>query len=433
MATSTTALINQVREHLEAPMTLEAASTQAQALDDIQAAERLKSALSAFQARRTADLAEQRETAEKQRGVPKSRRCKGLAGEIALARGDAPARGTHHLALAQALTKDLRHTMAALAQGRIQEDHARAVTKETEWLNQRDRRTVDQLIDKDFDGVGPRKLGNIVRDHAQRLDPKTATNRLADAESKRRVYVKPLDNGMGELRGVLPLPQAVAIFENLRATALRKLNAGDSKDAAGQKRSRDQLMADTLVERGTGQQSADTVPTQINLVMDQETLFDAADTPAWLTGHGPIPAGAARTWLSNPDMKVFVRRIFTRPQDQQLVALESRSREFPVGLRHMLFLRDDTCAVPYCEATIQDADHRQPVRLGGATTFQNGSGLCGACNQRKENIGWKHTGDAHSLTVTTPTGHQYSRPTRRLKPPEQTGYWPWQPRGPTTS
>src|SRR5699024_5807487 len=145
-------------------------------------------------------------------------------------------------------------TMAALAQGRIQEDHARAVTKETEWLNQRDRRTVDQLIDKDFDGVGPRKLGNIVRDHAQRLDPKTATKRLADAESKRRVYVKPLDNGMGELRGVLPLPQAVAIFENLRATALRKLNAGDSKDAAGQKRSRDQLMADTLVERGTGQQ-----------------------------------------------------------------------------------------------------------------------------------------------------------------------------------
>ena len=54
--------------------------------------------------------------------------------------------------------------------------------------------------------------------------------------------------------------------------------------------------------------------------------------------------------------------------------------------------------------------HYPPVK-GGPTNWQNGSGLCAACNQIKENTGWRHEATPEQLTVTTPTGHQYAKPT----------------------
>lgn len=107
-------------------------------------------------------------------------------------------------------------------------------------------------------------------------------------------------------------------------------------------------------------------------------------------------------------MQVFLRRVFTRPEDHQLVALESRGRAFPPGLRRMIMLRDDRCRTPFCDAPIRDIDHSRPVRKNGSTTYNNGSGLCARCNQIKENTGWRHQGGPESLEVTTPTGHTYT-------------------------
>ncbi len=418
MADITAAVLNQFLEALNAPETLGTALTETEALDNIQVAERIKSALSAFQARRTAHLQTLRYEAEKARGIPASRRCKGLAAEVALARGDSAARGSQHLALATSLLKHMPNTLAALSQGQIHEEHAQAVTKETEWLNARHRRVVDGLITNDFEGNGPRKLGNIVREHAQRLDHKSSTKRLTAAEAKRRVYVKGTDNNMGQVTAILPLQQAVAVEQSLRDTATSMLSTGHSKGPNGERRTRDQIMADEFVARTTGQATAAAVPTQLHLVMTDDALFGKGQEPAWLVGHGPIPAASAKAWLANPDMEAFLRRVFTRPEDNQLVALDSRSRFFPQSLRLMVALRDDTCRAPYCDAQILNTDHTTAVKDGGSTHWNNASGLCGACNQIKENTGWKHTGDPESLTVTTPTGHTYTRRTRSLKPLE---------------
>src|SRR5699024_9316400 len=92
-------------------------------------------------------------------------------------------------------------------------------------------------------------------------------------------------------------------------------------------------------------------------------------------------------------------------------SLESRRRHFPKALRRMVVLRDDTCRTPYCDGSIQDIDHALPAREGGPTNWQNGSGLCAACNQIKENTDWRHEATPEQLTVTTPTGHQYAKPT----------------------
>ncbi|WBL17943.1 hypothetical protein [Citricoccus sp. NR2] len=42
--------------------------------------------------------------------------------------------------------------------------------------------------------------------------------------------------------------------------------------------------------------------------MSDAALLGDDDTPAWLTGHGPIPAAAARQWLGDERGEVFIMR-----------------------------------------------------------------------------------------------------------------------------
>src|SRR5699024_9401545 len=91
------------------------------------------------------------------------------------------------------------------------------------------------------------------------------------------------------------------------------------------------------------------VPAEIQVVMTDEALFADGDTPAWVTGHGPIPAQLAKRWLAMPETEVFLRRVFARPGDQQLVGMESRRLVFPGSYCSLVVLRYDTFRTPYCE------------------------------------------------------------------------------------
>jgi hypothetical protein len=196
------------------------------------------------------------------------------------------------------------------------------------------------------------------------------------------------------------------------ATANAAGDAGAAEPTEGQSLSREQTMADIFVELLTGQTTATGVRAEVVVVMDDATLFGDADVPAWVPGHGPLPSRMVKDWLADPEAATFIRRMYTRPSDGQLVALESRRRRFPEGLANMILLRDDTCATPGCNSPIEDADHRQPWAAGGPTSWANATGLCKRCNQRKENRGWTYTGTIDELTVITPTGHRYTVGTR---------------------
>src|SRR5699024_8128725 len=130
-----------------------------------------------------------------------------------------------------------------------------------------------------------------------------------------------------------------------------------------------------------------------------------------ITCHGMLPDMMMIVCLAEPLLKACRRRVYTRPSYGHLVAMESRRRAFPAGLAKMLKLRDDTCATPFCNNPVEEADHRRPWAQGGATSWDNATGLCRRCNQRKENRGWTYSGTPDELTVTTPTGHQYTVPT----------------------
>ena len=64
-------------------------------------------------------------------------------------------------------------------------------------------------------------------------------------------------------------------------------------------------MADTLVERVTGQATAAAVPVEVQLVMTDTTLLADDPTPAHVHGYGPVPAPWARAWLADTTAAVL--------------------------------------------------------------------------------------------------------------------------------
>jgi hypothetical protein len=211
---------------------------------------------------------------------------------------------------------------------------------------------------------------------------------------------------MAALSALLPAAQGVAVWATLGRVA-------DARTAQGDPRTRTQIMADTLVERVTGQTRAEAVPVAVNLVVSDQALLDGGHEPAWLQGYGPIPADLTRhlTHQAVQDSLASLRRLYAAPATGRLVALESSARTFPQGLALLLDLRDRTCRTPWCDAPIRHHDHVLRSAVGGPTTETNGQGLCEQCNHAKEAPRWRSrpgTGppdSLHTVETTTPTGH----------------------------
>jgi len=187
-------------------------------------------------------------------------------------------------------------------------------------------------------------------------------------------------------------------------------------------------MADTLVERTTGV-AGGASSVEVQLVMTDRTLFQGDSEPARLTGYGTVPAEwARRAALSglpevnglpdskgptgNEELTTWLRRLYTAPGTGELVAMDSKARFFPPGLRRFIQIRDDVCRTPYCDAPIRHDDHIVDWHNDGPTTAANGQGLCEACNHTKEIPGWSAKplpipGARHTVQLITPTGHTY--------------------------
>ncbi|CAM3041097.1 hypothetical protein PSET11_02895 [Arthrobacter ulcerisalmonis] len=212
---------------------------------------------------------------------------------------------------------------------------------------------------------------------------------------------------MTYLTALLPVAEGVAAYAALTRHA-------DTLKSAGDERSRQQIMADALVERTTGTPSGISGVT-VNLVMTDRTLFQGDAEPARLSGYGIVPAGWARARLGGgaaDSLQVWLRRLYTAPGTGELMALESQARLFPPGLRRFIDIRDHTCRTPYCDAPIRHVDHVLSSQNGGTTAASNGAGLCEACNYTKQLPGWKAKADlrpgrTHRIRLSTPTGHLY--------------------------
>ncbi len=326
-------------------------------IDAIAVLERIKGAAAAAQARFTAAFKASQLQTQQAAGVRRGDLGKGIGAQIALARHESPHRGARLVGLADALVNEMPHTMAALTAGEISEWRATLVARETACLTRQDRREVDTRLAGCLGRLSDRAVIAAARTLAYALDPASVVARSARAAEERRVTIRPAPDTMTLVSALLPAAQGVAAFATLT-------RAADTQRAAGDTRSRGQLMADTLVERLTGQTTADQVPVEIQLVMTSHTLLTADHTPARLAGYGPIPAATARALIRGLDARTraWVRRLFTDPHTGQLSALETTRRLFDGPLRRAVIIRDDYCRTPWCGAPIRHLDHPIPRR-----------------------------------------------------------------------
>jgi len=390
----------------------------AERIDQIRLLEQIKAAAAAAQARISVAFDASQRLRAAERGLPAAAQGQGIAGQIALARRESPFLGARHLGLAKTLVAEMPHTLAALTRGEITEWRATLMARETAELSREDRIAVDAEVGPDLAELGDRQVAHRAREAGYRLDPHALIRRTARAESERCVTLRPAPEAMSYLTAALPLAQGVEVYATLRRCADSLVGTGAS---AG--RTRNQIMADTLVARVTGRERATGTPVEIHLVMTDRAVLGGDDEPGQLgdeiTGHGPVPAWLGRRIVREAE-RAWIRRLYTTPSGD-LVTTDSRRRLFQGKLRRLLVARDRLCRTPWCDAPIKHLDHPVPVTRGGTTTRLNAQGLCERCNYAKDAVDWwvradpQHAG-RHRVLITTPTGHIY-----RSEPPVPPG------------
>ncbi|MGD7705957.1 DUF222 domain-containing protein [Microlunatus sp. Y2014] len=429
----------------------------ARRIDLITQLERLANTVRGAQAALTNDLDRSQRARQAERGVPTARRGRGVASQVALARHESPHLGQRHLELATVLHREMPHTLRALRTGHISEWRAMILVRETACLSREHRAVIDARLAADpvlLGRYGDRALIAEVVKLSCELDPEALVARRRTAEKSRHVRLRPAPDGMAHFSAMLPVADGVGLLATLEHLA-------EAAVATGDPRTRGQLMADTLVERVTGRRaslapatesepdesgpgpatdasgtafgraaraitwddcdtartdraSADNggdLPIMVNLIMSPEQLLGAADGAAYVEGYGFVDADLARS-LAKRD-QVWLRRLFTEPDSDALATQESRARLFPEALKRLIRFRDRTCRTPWCDAPIRHIDHAVDHADGGPTSFENGQGLCAACNHAKQAPDWRARptrgpDGRHQVTTNTPTGHSHT-------------------------
>lgn len=419
-----TSKVAAVRDQLsEAAIAPGAAGSSAELIDLIAALEDLKTVACGVQAEATVTFDARRRSEQAAAGVSGRLQGRGVANEIALARKESPHRGQVLLGMAKILVSEMPHALARMRDGSLSEFRATILARETACLQVEDRLSVDRELCADpraLDGVGTRELAGRVRRMVAELDPGAVARRARKAESERGVTVRPAPDTMGYLTALVPVAQAVAVYAAL-------LEEADRLRAAGDPRSKSQVMADLLVTRCTGvpdtgtEDHAPAVPVCVNITMP-DTALAGGHAPAEVSAGGVapdvIPAEIARLLAAramDAGLGNWFRGLY-RNQFGKLVAMTSRQRRFPEGLAQFLaFQGGGICATPWCDAPIRHSDHIQPVDEGGETSADNGQGLCEACNHAKQAPRWQQNpiqrGQGRPrIETTTPTGHRYRTP-----------------------
>ena len=414
LAGSTPAVLVRVREVADLLAGPGEPMTQEERAATLAELERLKNVCAAAQAAVTVDLDEQaavdRQAREGELGHRRRER-EGVTLEVSLARRVSPQRSRSLIRLARALHDRLPQTLEAFREGRISEWAASLVEKETRDLTDEQAREVDARLAPTLGTCSEGRLARRAASLAYEADKRGFLQRHAKAVADRYVSIRPAADGMVRLSGLLPLAEGVALHRSLEEHARSARLAG----AAGTQQGGDgpppgqdgapghddsptvaQLRADELIRRVTGvDPSREGMPVEIGLVMTDRALLDEGEDPARAPGYGPVPAALARMIATSGSTRsvdvtkasAWLRRLLLDPVDSTLAEVDGRRRLFSGPLRRFVIARDQECAMPYCHAPIQDVDHVTRARDGGATTADNGQGLCRACNLDKETEG----------------------------------------------
>ena len=211
---------------------------------------------------------------------------RGIAEQIGLACRISPSVAARRLATARAWWFELPDTYRQLSSGELSEPIAEQVVTETRHLDPERRGHVD----KQLHATGIARLGFKAATACIRQDRLPGGPGRLYAAGPHRTQTSPRQHPAGTRHHGYAhrLSAGGAGHRLLRRTPPH----ADSAVAGGDGRTRDQIMADTLVERITGQTRATDINIELQLMMPLETL----DRPryhrtATIPEYGPLPAG----------------------------------------------------------------------------------------------------------------------------------------------
>jgi hypothetical protein len=351
------------------------------------------------------------------------------AEEIGLALNISVTRAQQQLTLARDLHRVHRDLREALELGQVSAFVASMVAQATRKLPDDARIAIDEAVTSDAVEQPAGRAIAAARARVSEADD-YAENAAARAVAERRVYLKPLDDGLALFGAVLPADDAMRAFTRCDDAARRARRAGAPDNL-------DQLRGDNFVDimlrfpeptprpSTAGRQddgdapehsSAPARPVSVSVVISLSSLVGLDSRPGWLDGYGAITPGTAQRIIAGGDP--ILRRLLCDPvTGATLVADPTRYTPSP-ALAHAVSCRDRRCRLPVCEARIQHLDHIQARVDAGLTTRDNLHGLCVRSHLAKHHPGWRVTGDADdAVTWQTPTGHRYTS-----LPPPATGY-----------
>ncbi|WP_114856391.1 HNH endonuclease signature motif containing protein [Brachybacterium sp. YJGR34] len=351
--------------------------------------EGLSMAMSALQARALVQLesAVMQDCLEREETPRTARKVARAEASRALRRSRSSAGRT--MATCRRLVQSMPGMLTALAEGRVTAESSHRVGRVMGPASPELRGQVDEILAAHvpyLEDCGPREWGAEAEKVLHGLDPDGAAARHHQARRERSVTVRRTEHGMGVLTARLPGLDAARIRKGLSHAAEKARAEGDRR---GHQQIMADLLADALIGRGDG---VDPTALDIGVIItDRSLLAPRHADAATIEGFGPVPHEHIRDEMrralvteEDSDLALTLRRLYTDPEDGQLVAVESRSRAFPPALSRLLLWSHESCRAPFCDADIRHNDHIVPWSQGGPTSRDNGNGLCAGDNQKEE-------------------------------------------------
>ncbi|PRA06042.1 HNH endonuclease [Arthrobacter sp. MYb229] len=406
-------------------------TTLTQTIDDL---ERLKASCSAAQAKLAYHYEKTVVRDHEDRGIHIDHSARGAAATIAINRRQTTHGACNYLTSCRILNEDTPHLAHAFEQGELTERQILAITAPLQEIDTNPRREFDALFATHpdmFNHLGPNAITDTVRKFTERYQSSEKAIQAEDEAAKRYIRFRKGKNCV-MLSAKLPLIEGTALAKSITQRAKAIHRTGNDP------RTKKQLQADMLIcSQLNGFPPKIPLFLDVKLIMTDKALFLGDREPANLPGYGMLPAqyarelvAGARVDLEDPfhlsrhddelNRRIFtfpeIQRIYTAPGNQDLIAMDSKAREFPESLKEFIRIRDAHCQTPYCNGVPEEIDHVVQHHLNGPTTVHNSSFRCSFCNKAKELPGWYEKVDPylpHSIVIDTGDGRTY----RSLAPP----------------
>ncbi|WP_240309719.1 HNH endonuclease signature motif containing protein [Microbacterium arborescens] len=338
---------------------------------------------------------------------------------------------------ARDLVENYPVTMAAWEDGRIVRGHVRVIQETGCLVPAEERAEFERVAIERCEGETPNRVRDALRMIAERIHPRSFTERHEEAAAGRCVRVQPGPDGMSDLIATLPMVIADGIVDRLTRQAREIINARAQADAADadvesdaesavgagssfidDARTIDQVRADVFSDlllagtpaldptaSGDGDGTLGAIRAHVQVAVSALTLMGQDEGPADLAGRSPIDAATARELAGNA---TSWDRLLTHPVTGTV--LECDAYRPTAAMVRLLRARDRHCRFPGCRqpAIRCELDRTIAASDGGPTHVCNLANLCKRHHDVKHHTRW-HVRQLPGgrLVWTSPTGRVY--------------------------